>query len=224
MTGHVLPQTRRAGSPADEIAEARLEGLLEGLDMLACGGILVGGSGLMLKANRKAEALLRCGGLRLAHGQVSACDAQADAALHELVAAVLHPQPVQGTEPRGPILVPSPARCPLIVHAAPLAQARDAPRPASAILMIVDPNEHLETATSLLRQAFGLSRAEACLAVEIGLGRDIREIALARRVSEGTIRAQLRSVFGKTDTHRQAQLTALVARLATPPLRTPFER
>src|SRR5215213_8821366 len=46
MTGHVLPKTGRAGSPADEIAEARLEGLLEGLDMPACGGILIEGSGL----------------------------------------------------------------------------------------------------------------------------------------------------------------------------------
>ncbi|MDQ6702388.1 MAG: hypothetical protein M3Z96_04400 [Pseudomonadota bacterium] len=55
-----------------------------------------------------------------------------------------------------------------------------------------------------------LDRPEADVAAELARGRDTGEIAGLRRVSPGTLRAQLRSIFAKTGTCRQSELVALV--------------
>ena len=62
-------------------------------------------------------------------------------------------------------------------------------------------------------QVFGLTHAEARLASALVQGLDLQEIARLHRVSVGTLRVQLKSVFGKTQTKRQAQLVALLAKL-----------
>jgi DNA-binding CsgD family transcriptional regulator len=85
--------------------------------------------------------------------------------------------------------------------------------------MIVDPGQHPQPSIAVLRQAYGLSPAEARLAAEIGKGRDLKEIAAGHGVSEGTVRAQLKAIFAKTDTHRQAELVALINRLISPLLK-----
>jgi DNA-binding CsgD family transcriptional regulator len=69
------------------------------------------------------------------------------------------------------------------------------------------------TAEERLRQAFGLTPAEARLAAELAAGKTPDEASEGRQISLATIRSQLRSVFQKTDTRRQAQLVQLVTRL-----------
>jgi DNA-binding CsgD family transcriptional regulator len=54
----------------------------------------------------------------------------------------------------------------------------------------------------LLRQLFGLTGAEAKLAARMASGRSLKEIVSELRVSMGTARTQLRSIFAKTHTHR----------------------
>ncbi len=66
---------------------------------------------------------------------------------------------------------------------------------------------------SLLRQAFGLTRAEAVVATMIAGGDTPAEIASHRNVSVETIRAQLRVLYAKTNTNRQAELVRLVHRV-----------
>jgi|GEM_PF-6197589 len=65
----------------------------------------------------------------------------------------------------------------------------------------------------LLRQAFGLTRAEAVVATMIAGGHTPAEIATHRNVSVETIRAQLRVLYAKTGTNRQAELVRLVHRV-----------
>ncbi len=59
----------------------------------------------------------------------------------------------------------------------------------------------------------GLTPAEVRLAVRIGEGADLGEIAEVEGIAIETVRARLKSVFGKTGTHRQAELAILVAGL-----------
>jgi DNA-binding CsgD family transcriptional regulator len=80
--------------------------------------------------------------------------------------------------------------------------------------MIVDPDEHREPVEPILRQAFGLTPAEARLAVGLAAGRDLTEIAHAFGVEVGTARTQLKSIFAKTGSHRQGELVALLRRFA----------
>ena len=60
----------------------------------------------------------------------------------------------------------------------------------------------------------GLTRAEAQLTVRLAAGDTLESIAEERGVHLSTIRAQLRSVYAKTHTNRQAELVAHVWRLA----------
>ncbi len=64
-----------------------------------------------------------------------------------------------------------------------------------------------------LRRLFRLSPAEAAIAVSLGTGMDLNELARQRGVKLNTLRSQVASIMAKTGTRRQAQLVALVARI-----------
>ncbi|MDE2380534.1 MAG: helix-turn-helix transcriptional regulator [Bradyrhizobium sp.] len=64
-----------------------------------------------------------------------------------------------------------------------------------------------------MRTVFDLTEAEARLAARLGSGQALDEIAHELRLSKETVRAQLKSVFAKTNTHRQSELAALLSRL-----------
>ena len=66
---------------------------------------------------------------------------------------------------------------------------------------------------SLLSKIFGLTFAEAKLAAALADGTSLEEAAEELHISRETARSQLKIVFGKTDTHRQSQLVALLSRL-----------
>ncbi len=70
--------------------------------------------------------------------------------------------------------------------------------------------------TNALRQLFRLSPAEAAIAMSLATGADLHEIAEERHVKLNTLRSQIASIMAKTNTRRQAELVALVARLESP--------
>ena len=64
-----------------------------------------------------------------------------------------------------------------------------------------------------LADDYGLTRAEARVALHIIDGGDIASYARAAGVSAGTVRSQLKSVFAKAGVSRQAELVKLGAGL-----------
>ncbi|MBQ0819045.1 helix-turn-helix transcriptional regulator [Microvirga sp. HBU67558] len=104
---------------------------------------------------------------------------------------------------------------PLILHAVPI-DNRTGTGPHTVIILVdleVMPHPTSET----LQKIFGLTRAEARLAIEIASGKNLDDIAEGHNTSVATARKQLASVFAKTHTHRQADLVALLARVAILP-------
>lgn len=69
-----------------------------------------------------------------------------------------------------------------------------------------------------LRELFGLSKAEADIAVALGQGRCMAEIAAERCVSANTMYSPLKSIMAKMECSRQAEIAAAVA--ALPPVRS----
>jgi DNA-binding CsgD family transcriptional regulator len=61
-----------------------------------------------------------------------------------------------------------------------------------------------------LRAEFGLTKAEARLALYLAAGVSLPSMAKAFDVKLTTIRSQLQQIFGKTGTTRQAELVALL--------------
>jgi DNA-binding CsgD family transcriptional regulator len=64
-------------------------------------------------------------------------------------------------------------------------------------------------------ELFGLTPAEGSLAVKLAGGMSLEDIAATQHTHISTLRAQLRSIFAKTGTSRQAELVAHIWRAST---------
>ena len=213
----LVPHFRRAAQVALRLSAGQDEGMLDAFEQMGCGGILIDFLGRTLRLNGKARHHLG-NGITLVHGQVAASDREANTALQRLIGSVLQPGAADEAAPPGAVALPRPSGRPLILHAAPIVgSAEDVFQNARAVLMLVDPDEQAEPLETVLRQAFGLTRSEAQIAVGLARGLDLQDIADARGISIGTARVQLRNLFAKTGTHRQAELVALLARIAVAP-------
>ncbi len=62
----------------------------------------------------------------------------------------------------------------------------------------------------MLRGLYGLSRVEARLALGLARGMQVDELAVDTKVSIHTVRSQLKQIFRKTSTNRQAELVKLL--------------
>lgn len=82
-----------------------------------------------------------------------------------------------------------------------------------ASILIWDPELTPQVSLPLLQQLFGLSRSEHRVAVGLLDGKSIAEIASEHKLSQATVRYQLRGIFAKTETSRQAELMKLLIRL-----------
>lgn len=75
----------------------------------------------------------------------------------------------------------------------------------------------LETQVSVtddsLREYFGLTPSEASLAMALTEGKSLKEASSRLGISIWTARSHLRSIFQKTDTHRQAELVSLITHM-----------
>lgn len=80
----------------------------------------------------------------------------------------------------------------------------------AAVLFISDPRQRQTTAIALLSKTYGFTAAEAELAVSLIHGQSLNAIAERRGVSYNTVKTHLHSVFSKTHTKRQAELTSLL--------------
>jgi DNA-binding CsgD family transcriptional regulator len=87
----------------------------------------------------------------------------------------------------------------------------------TSTVILLDLDAHPEPAPGTLRRLFGLTAAETQLAVELSRGRNLLDIARSRRLSRTTIRSHLAALFVKTQTRRQAELVALLGRIAILP-------
>ena len=93
---------------------------------------------------------------------------------------------------------------------APLRQAKGAYPQGGALLFIFDSQATPNVTAYMVRRLFGLSEAEAELAVALCSGKSMDDAASERGVSIHTTRAQLKSIFNKTGTKRQADLISLL--------------
>ncbi len=84
---------------------------------------------------------------------------------------------------------------------------------ASAMALIIDPENIPEPPLSVLRNLFGLTPAEAEVALHVIKDEGLQDVADKLSVSLSTVRIHLQRVFEKTGTHRQAGLTRLLSAL-----------
>ncbi len=200
--------------------EARISDLESALDRTPSAMILLDGTGRCLLANRAAKAILdqRCGLSLERSGErsmLAARGAGESSRLREAISLAIAAGEGKSTRSAGAVLISRPGRRPLHVVVAPFrSEIGMAPRNAAVIVFLDDPEQKAALPSEVLRMLFGLTPAEIRLALSILDGQSLAEAAETYRVTQETIRSQVKSIFQKTGTRRQAELMRLLAGLA----------
>ncbi|MDM3929291.1 helix-turn-helix transcriptional regulator [Mycobacterium intracellulare] len=205
-----LEQALRTQHRLTELDRAATE-LTEVIDGVHHGVIIVAAAGKVLHMNSSAAQILTaCDGLRIRSGAIEAKRTATNEQLHACIHRALIEQCDGG--PSGECLAcPRPSgKRPYVIHALPLTKHAAEPASAKALLIIIDPEQEPEPPKTLIRRLFGLTNAEADVAIRVINGEGLKPIAEDLALSRATVNTHLQRVFEKTGTHRQAELVRLL--------------
>jgi DNA-binding CsgD family transcriptional regulator len=167
---------------------------------------------VLRKSDALEELVKRADAFSLHGGHPVAGTATAQKQLDAAIArAVRLDQPVRGT-----VQLPSSiGDAALVANVQPIlwSSRMMAPAEAAAILSIIDPTRRRSLDGGAWAHAFGFTNREIDLALLLLDGHSVLSIAEIRQREVATIRTQLRSVFSKTGTARQADLIHLLTRV-----------
>jgi DNA-binding CsgD family transcriptional regulator len=210
----LAPHLARMIRLSDRFALQHAKAELATLDRLACAAVLVDWKGAVIKVNAKAVTLMGPD-LRVCRGTLTAADVKSNRALRSLLEQLRTMGPSGGGGPPGRVFIRRDDHAPLVIEALPAAGlAADVFRCARAVLVITDLDARQAPPEDALRDAFGLTAAEAKLAQRLAGGEALDTVADLLQIGKETARSQLKAVFAKTGTSRQAELVALLARVA----------
>ncbi len=183
--------------------------LLQLVDWMDQGVLLVTPAAILVHANRIAQSLLGAAdGLSAAGGVVACHRADETGRLRRSIRAV---SAVAAALPALLVAHRPSGRRPLSLLVAPLGggEALAPDRPGACIL--VNDADRIEPATERhLLEMYDLTRAEARTALALLDADRLQDIADRFGVSLSAIRIHLQRVYEKTDTHRQAELVRLL--------------
>ena len=190
-----------------ENAEHAASDIAAALDSVSHGVIVVDARSTVLHVNQAARAILRDDdGLAIKAGCLAALNSAANYTLLRAVGIA-----VTGTTGAGASLAcsrPSGKRS-YVVHVLPYRSESGAAVPR-ALIAVIDPERTTEPETTMLRRLYGLTPAEAEVAIRVLRGDGLKPISDELAVSLATVKTHLHHVFDKTDTHRQAELVRLL--------------
>ena len=176
------------------------------LDRIGVPIFVVGKDAQVRYANAAASAMLSNGGPLRAVENVLGTDYPPDS--QRLKSAIANS--LAAGESQVVLMKDSGTRHPPIAVIAPLSGGGE------ALVLLRQSSSSSVALVNALRQLFRLSPAEAAIAIALATGADLQEIAEERSVKLNTLRSQIASIMAKTNTRRQAELVALVARLESP--------
>jgi DNA-binding CsgD family transcriptional regulator len=184
---------------------------LSALERVSSAAVVMDATGRATQMNLPAQNLLGAD-FNLVRGRPAANDPASNRRLQELLSFALHAE--RGSaQAFAPVVVDRDEAPWLLVEAMPVtAFGSDFFSPGRVILLLTDLRAPLCPEATQLCAAFGLTVAEAKLAAKLASGSGIDAAASSLGVSRETARSQLKAVFAKTNTRRQAELAGLLAR------------
>jgi DNA-binding CsgD family transcriptional regulator len=202
------PHLARAALLAARYTQNRYETAVGDLEALGLAAAAVSLRGSLIACNARFQALMPAlvqdgpSGLVVSH-QPAQAQVQTYLARTRLAG---------DTTPGASIPIPAAfERGPAILHLVPVSgAARDIFARTACLVVVTTAEPGRLPSSELVQGLFDLTPAEARVAREIGRGLGVPEAAVQAGVAEGTIRSQLKAVFAKTGTSRQAELAALL--------------
>ena len=207
------PHLSTAAAIARALGFARMDAAVAAFEASGTPVVMLDGLGQVRATNQAADRLFGPH-LTVASGRLRSWSREAtanlDRALHRLYWAA------DGLPTAEPVLLPRLGGRPIVAYASRLPEVTDSAfAPARAVVVLNDleggplpPDRHLAA-------IFGLTPSEARLAVRVGAGESIETAAEWLGITNQTARTVLKAVMQKTDTHRQAELVALIGRITS---------
>ena len=215
----LVPHLRRSIGLGFRIAGYRAlqNGEYRVLDRLSSGVVLLDRHARILYANAVARALdTKDGPLRLKNATVAAHLPSHARSLGTLIRAALRGEPSRSMS------MPRPSGGQLLTILVLSIRGKDVGRfadllmpDAAVLLIIVDPANRAGIPLSLVMDAFGLTPAEARVALATSSGLNTLDTAHQLGLSPNTVKTHLRRVFAKTGTARQSELARLMTSIST---------
>ena len=208
----VVPDLNRIISLAEKIWEISLDPTLAVLDQFNFGAALLDHRGCLTRCNAHADALFGSG-LLARHRRIHAADRESDTRLQRMIGAAVSGA-LDGAFVVEPEVIARDGSFWLLAEIVPMTSfVRDLFNGGDLLLCFTDLIGERSPSARLLGQTFQLTAAEARLASSLTAGDGIDAASDRLAIGRETARTQLRAILAKTGTHRQAELTALLARL-----------
>ena len=189
----------------------------DALDWLPIGVILVDARGKVLAINRSAQEIVDLDdGLLISHKTISVTSAHQTTTLHRLIGDAAGNGDGQSTQASGAMIITRPSMMrpfSILVNALAvngMKLALKGGQTPAAVIFLSDCERQPNICANTLIRLFSFTRAESRLVLALLNGRRLEEAADDFHVSMNTVRTQLKQVFLKTDTNRQAELVKLV--------------
>jgi DNA-binding CsgD family transcriptional regulator len=201
-----------AATLSSVIGRVALTSATNAFDLVCLPAIAIDRLGYVLDANNAACGMFD-GELRIRNRRLVTSDLQANNLLQKLIDRLLA---TDDSEPlsREPIIVRRKRNGSVVIRILPVHFiARNPFLGARALLTFSPVESRRRRDPNLLVRLFGLTPAESKLAACIAEGVSLEVAAEEFGISRETARNQLKSIFSKTNTHRQAQLVAIIANL-----------
>lgn len=209
----LMPHLQRAVALKRRIAqlESLQQNTQEALDRWSTGVLVVDHVGHILLANETAAALLRRrDGLSTHRNILHAATPHDSVLLHRTIRETVEGKPTGAAGSVSLIRRPS-GKAALQVMVSPSVRHDLFSCPQTAVLLFVhDPETREPAQAEILQRLYGLTAAEARIAMLTAVGKSVRDIADEVGVRENTVRIQLKKIFDKTGATRQAELVRLV--------------
>jgi DNA-binding CsgD family transcriptional regulator len=207
----VGPYVAKIVSLARKFVAFDLTSKLSALERVRSAAVVIDAAGRATQMNSPAQNLLGAD-FNLVRGRLAAHDPASNRRLQQLISSALHTAP-GGAQSYAPIVVDRDDAPWLLTEAMPVtAFGSDLFSSGRLILLLTDLTSPLRPEATQLCAAFGLTVAEAKLATKLASGSGIDAAASSLGVSRETARTQLKAVFAKTNTRRQAELSGLLTR------------
>jgi len=201
-----------AAATARAFGFARAEAALDAFEMSGSAVVLFDRCGEVFRLNNAAQRLIG-EDLQIVRNRLVSRNQDATAALERALHAVIWRPDDGSLQP--PVSFPREEGYPILAYVSRLSGiAADCFAPCQVVAVLVDLEARVRLVERDLMSVFNLTPAEARLASRLSGGDSIEEIAAELHISYETTRKQLKSIFHKTNTNRQAQLVALLAQFS----------
>lgn len=203
-----------AGKIMNGLAESRTRGIAFGLEIAGSPAIFFNRLGRVTYVNTAAERLLGVE-LQVTRGELRATSSAETDAIRARMRAVASSDWLRPEIGSAPISIARNDAPPILLRIQRLGGIMPDIFSLAEGVVLLEAPEQVEATRQrhrrVLRQRFGLTPQEADIAIQLGEGRSLREIAERAERSYQTVRTQLKSIFLKTRTSRQVELVAVLS-------------